>query len=244
MDKLCKTKKGQITKQKIIDVSKKLLYEQGFLNTTIAQITKESGVNNGLFTYYFGTKGKLASMISTEYRLNLRNAVSKRMYEDFKEYNMALGLAVEVRMNVKMQYYYPKLLRFSVETYSENHSPIDINFLSSSASFKDAKMDVKRDHYYKLQKRLINPEISDLDLKFYQIAGIAISHSIMTAFHRKEIECSIEYLGDKIIRSLFFLLEVNDHEYINYLIERSNEMASKIDFNLKPYFELEFKGGR
>lgn len=239
MQTLPKTKKGQNTKQKIIDVSKQLFYEQGLINTTVAQITKESEVNNGLFTYYFGTKTKLANMISTEFRIKLRNAVSKIMFEEFKEYNMALGIAVEQRMNVKLQHENSKLLRFSIETYSENSSPINMNFTNYPSEDGKKEVNVKRDHYYMLQKRLINPDISDLDLKFYQITGIAITNSIMRSFHQKEIKCSTKYLGDKLIKTLFFLLGVEDKNQIEYLINRSDEIAAQLNFRIAPYFELE-----
>jgi AcrR family transcriptional regulator len=234
------TKKGQNTKQKIIDVSKELFFKQGLIKTTVAQITKESEVNNGLFTYYFGTKTKLANMISTEFRVKLRNAVSKKMFEDFKEYNLALGIAVEQRMNIKLQHEYPALLRFSIETYSENASPINMNFTNYPIKDGQKEANVKRDHYYKLQKRLINPTISDLDLKFYQITGIAITNSIMRSFHQNDIVCSTDYIGDKLIKTLFYLLGVEDKDYIYYLQTRSKEIVDQLDFKIVPYFELEY----
>lgn len=240
MEGFSKTKKGQITKDKMLQVSKELFYEQGFLNTTVAQITRESEINNGLFTYHFGTKINLANTIRTEYRLKLRNAISKRMFEEYKEYNLALGMAVEQRMNVKLNQQYPKLLRFNIETFSENSSPIDMSFTDYPDDKGKRVVNVKRDHYYQLQKRLINPNISDLDLKFYEITGIAISYSIMYAYHEKQIVCSEDYLGNKIIKTLFYLLGVDDKDYVNHILSRSAEIADILDFKLIPYFDLEY----
>ncbi|MFZ7130849.1 MAG: TetR/AcrR family transcriptional regulator [Eubacteriales bacterium] len=239
MDTLAKTKKGQNTKQKIIDVSKQLFYEQGFNDTTVAQITDDAEVNNGLFTYYFGSKIKLANMVSTEYRLKLRNAVSKKMFEDFREYNLALGIAVETRMNVKISDKYPKLLRYNIEVYSENQSPINMNFTNFPTKKGDREVNTKRDHFYKLQKRLINPDISDLDLKFYQVTGIAVSNSIMAAYHEGSIDCSTDYIGDKLVDILFYMLGL-DKECIEELSHKSKVITDKLDFKLIPYFDLEY----
>lgn len=239
MDTLAKTKKGQNTKQKIMDVAKELFYEQGFTNTTVAQITDEAEVNNGLFTYYFGSKVNLANMISTEYRLKLRNAVSERMFEHFKEYNLALGIAVETRMNVNILHNYPNLLRFHIEVYSDNSSSVNMSYSDVSKNKEERVVNPKRDHFYKLQKRLINPKISDADLKFYQIAGIAVSYSIFTACHDGILQCSEEYIGDKLIDTHFYMLGL-DKEYIEELSLKSKEIKNKLDFKLIPYFDLEY----
>ena len=74
------TQKGTLTKQKIIDTARMLFYENGYTATTVAQITDQAKLNNGLFTYYFGTKRNLATIILNEYRINFRNLISKKIF--------------------------------------------------------------------------------------------------------------------------------------------------------------------
>ena len=228
---MAETEKGKDTKQKIVNSAKKLFYEQGYEATTVMQITKDAEVNNGLFTYYFGSKIALAGMISTQFRLDMRNCVSQKMYIRYRNYNLALGIAVEQRKSVEMILSDDKLLRFDIE------QGMDIN-KAGNIRTDDEKMDGhQRSHFYQLQKRLINPSITDIDLKFYEVVGIAANRAMYSAYHGGFLKCTPEYMGDYIIRLCFHLLQLPAGE-IEELVEKSREIAKNIDVCVEPYFRV------
>ena len=48
-------------KQEILATAKKLFYDNGFSNTTIADIAKELNTSNGRINYYFNTKDEIGN---------------------------------------------------------------------------------------------------------------------------------------------------------------------------------------
>ena len=239
INKMAKTGKGDFAENKIIESAKKLFYEKGLNKTTVAQITTLAGVNNGLFTYYFGSKSNLAAKIETDFRLDMRNLVSQALFDYYRDYNLALGIATEYRVSIDLYERYPMLRRFVLENYSNTFQIRDISYSEILEQQKSFSTD-QRGHFYQMQKRLINPEISDMDLNIYQVVGIAASNSLALAWHNKLINCSKEYLGDKFIEICFWLLKLSD-ERIEQLKTESLEAAKHVHLVLKPYFELEIK---
>ena len=100
------------SRERLLEAARQLFYEQGYNATTLAQISEKSGVNNGLITYYFGTKNNLAQEIYNLFLMNVRAEISMRLFEKKKEFNMALNIAVENRMLLSQKFENPKLLRF------------------------------------------------------------------------------------------------------------------------------------
>ncbi len=62
-----KLTKGEKTRLKIIEVSKELFYEKGYLNTTYADIASKVGTTLGGITYHFSVKSQFAGEIFSEY---------------------------------------------------------------------------------------------------------------------------------------------------------------------------------
>ena len=215
------TEKGAATKQKIIDAAKTLFYEQGYTKTTVAQITKKAQVNNGLFTYYFGSKTAIAGQISTEFRLNIRNLISKKIYALHVNYDFAVGIAVEHRVNMRIRANNKNILKFDNEQQGEMYH----------------RGSHQRNHFYQLQKRLINPDISDTDLKLYEILGIQIIRSMYAAYESGLVDCDIEYLTDYYIDLLLHLLQV-DKIKADSILEESKELANQIEIIVGPNFTL------
>lgn len=236
---MAKTGKGDFAEKKMIESAKALFYEQGVSKTTVAQITNKAGVNNGLFTYYFGTKASLAAMIDNQFRLTLRNMVSQALFDMNKSYDLALGIATEYRVTIDLYERHPKLRRFSLETYRELQNHRDNSYtdiLAQKASFTDSQ----RGHFYQMQRRLINPDISDIDLQIYQVVGIAATNSLLEAWHDRVIDCSKEYLGDRFIDICFGLLGMKEEE-MERCRRASLEAEKHIKLSLAPYFELSLK---
>lgn len=234
---MAKTKKGDFAAEKILETAKELFYEQGYYKTTVAEITKKAGVNNGLFTYYYGTKTNLSNIINAKFRLDFRNAISKNMFEIDKCYDMAVGIAVEYRKNLELLSKKPKLRRYTIEQNSDVMIHKDMSY-EDIMNAKDSLHTSQRGHYYQLQKRLINPNISDIDLNVYQTAGVAATNALIAAMHDRIIDCSTDYMGDKFIEICFNLLKLPD-EKIEELKEQSLIIAKQFDLTLKDYFIIE-----
>lgn len=236
---MAKTGKGDFAEKKLMESAKALFYEQGVSKTTVAQITNKAGVNNGLFTYYFGSKANLAAQIDNEFRLKMRNMVSQELFDLNKSYDLALGIATEYRVTIDLYERHPKFRRYALETYYElmnhrDHSYTEI--LEQKQSFTESK----RGHFYQMQRRLINPQISDVDLQIYQVVGIASTNSLLEAWHNRVIDCSKDYLGDKFIEICFGLLGMDEDEILRCKKE-SLEAEKMIKLSLAPYFELSIK---
>ena len=236
---MAKTGKGDFAESKIIESAKELFYEQGFNKTTVAQITKHAGVNNGLFTYYFGSKSNLAGSIESRFRLDMRNLVSQTMFDIYGDYNLALGIATEYRVIVDLYERYPKLRVFVMENFVSNQQLGDVS-QNDIVSLQNTLAASQRNHFYQMQRRLINPSISDTDLAIYESVGISAANALVSSWHKGLIKCSKEYLGDKFIEICFWLLGLGD-EKIEDLKRGSLEATEKIHLVLKPYFILELE---
>ena len=236
---MAKTGKGDFAEGKIIESAKELFYEQGFNKTTVAQITRHAGVNNGLFTYYFGSKSNIAATIESRFRLDMRNLVSQAMFDIYGDYNLALGIATEYRVIVDLYERYPKLRVFVMENFAAAQQLGDVSH-NDIVNMQNTLAASQRNHFYQMQRRLINPSISDTDLAIYEAVGISAANALVSSWHNGLIDCSKEYLGDKFIEICFWLLGLGD-ERIEQLKRESLETINDIHLVLKPYFKLELE---
>ena len=100
------------SRERLLEAARTLFYEQGYTATTLAQISRKSGVNNGLITYYFGAKNSLAREIYNLYLTDLRNYISRQLFLGTKAYTMAMNVAVETRIMLSQKFENPNFLRF------------------------------------------------------------------------------------------------------------------------------------
>lgn len=185
------------SREKLLEAARELFYDQGYAATTLAQISAKSGVNNGLITYYFGSKSNLASEIYNLFLKSVRDEISLCLFTRRKEFNMELGMAVEQRILLAQKFENANLLRFCNEYQKER----DFYARGSGSG--------RRGRYYELQRELINPDLSDIDLKLYEVCGIAIVRSVTSAFEKGILGCDLEYLKDYVIQSLLTMLQLN-----------------------------------
>ena len=211
MDNLAPEKDSTTSRSRLVAAARELFYEQGYAATTLAQISTKSGVNNGLITYYFGTKSKLALEIYNLFLLNIRNEIAQQLFTRKKGYSMELDIALETRLLLALEYQKDSELFVS---------PNDL-----------------RERYYGLQKQLINPNISDIDLKLYSVCGIAVTRGITAAYEKKYLDCDINYLKDYVTRTLFTMLQLQP-DRVEALIEESRYWEEKLKIKVGPNFEL------
>ena len=197
----------------LLETARTLFYDQGYTATTLAQISRISGVNNGLITYYFGTKNNLARDIYNLYLTDLRNYISRRLFLNTKAYSMALNVAVETRIMLKQKFENPNLLRFFTEYRGDNApfvNPFD-----------------RRERWYELQREMINPGLSDMDLKLYSVCGIAVVGRIAEAYHAGYLGDDTEYLKDYAVRALLTMLRMPEAE-IEDVLARSRRWEPEL----------------
>ena len=211
------------SRDRLLDAARQLFYEQGYNATTLAQISDRSGVNNGLITYYFGTKNNLAKEIYNLFLMNIRAEISMRLFEKKKELNMPLNIAVENRLLLTQKFENPKLMRF----YNEYQRGSDSYVVPNA----------RRERYYELQKEFINPDISDEDLKLYSVCGISIIRAMVDAYEKGYLDMDLEYIKDYAIRALFTMLHLSESK-ITELIEESRYWESQLNIRVGQDFEI------
>lgn len=67
-----KTKRGEATREKIIDAAAEIFYEKGYHNGSISDITRRAGVGNGTFYIYFDSKLSVYRYLLVEYGKRVR----------------------------------------------------------------------------------------------------------------------------------------------------------------------------
>lgn len=77
--KVPRTRNGKATFQLIVDKTIKLFYEQGYFNTTIANITNEAGIAAGTFYLYFPNKLTLYKYILTKFQHDIRREIASKV---------------------------------------------------------------------------------------------------------------------------------------------------------------------
>jgi AcrR family transcriptional regulator len=212
------------SRKKLIETAKKLFYQNGYAATTLSQISTDAKINNGLITYYFGSKANLAGEISTEYIFKIRNEIARQLYLSEKSYNLAVGVAVEAYVNLSLKLRNPNLLRFEIESAREQGL-----FVSPTE---------KRQHYYHLQKRLISPNLSELDLKFYEVCGISVVGALSEAYANGFLDCEVEDISDYLVHMLFFMLQIPQDQF-EILAQKARGLSEQIHIEMKENFEIQ-----
>ena len=224
MEKEIPNRQNTENRKKLISAAKELFYVQGYSGTTLAQLSKASGVNNGLITYYFGSKANLASIVYTGLMLELRNEIAKQLYIIKHDYSLELGIGLETRILLKLKFENKSFLRFCAEYQSEKPG-----YVKTASG--------KRSHYYQLQRRLINPQLSDDDLRLYEICGIAATKAVTEAYFTGYYAGDPTYAEDYVLRLLYKMLQLPDYQS-EALVEESRFLKDQLNIKVGPYFKL------
>ncbi len=89
LDDIAKTKKGEVTRQKLLDAAKDIFGSKGFYNTSVVEITQKAGVAQGTFYVYFDNKKaifrQLVIMLNHSIRRKIQIAISEAKTREEKE---------------------------------------------------------------------------------------------------------------------------------------------------------------
>ncbi|KPU42814.1 HTH-type transcriptional repressor KstR2 [Oxobacter pfennigii] len=175
-------------KQKILEVSRKLFYEEGYGNTTVRQIAEAAGVSTSVLFHYFKNKRDVLVHIVREFRDNRRKVV-ELVGDDLSQFEkriLRLKLILYPMLNDH------KLLRLHVDEINEK---IIENTGNAPGFMKDLYIDktdyldetynydelLKYRYYYYLGS------VNEITLKFYNgstpFNKINIDHHIISCFN-------------------------------------------------------------
>lgn len=76
---VAKLNKGLQTQSKLMKVSKKLFYDNGYSKTSIKEICQNANESTGTFAYYFKTKDNLVSQIYAELLMKCYSFIGKKI---------------------------------------------------------------------------------------------------------------------------------------------------------------------
>ena len=89
LDDIAKTKKGEVTRQKLLDAAKDIFGSKGFYNTSVVEITQRAGVAQGTFYVYFDSKKaifrQLVIMLNHSIRRKIQMAIDEAKTREEKE---------------------------------------------------------------------------------------------------------------------------------------------------------------
>lgn len=175
------------TKKTIIAACRKMFYEQGFDAVTYAQISKESGVLPGTILYHYKNLLEIASVIITEDRTELTEAVCRKMRK--KEQDMEVNLVVHL-IHLK--------IFFEDERYRRFHTEAELGFSQkkNAEGYPTMNLGFYREEFCKR-----NPEEKEaLAVDFYYNASIGagghINQFISSHIHEMTLEQAFRYCMD------------------------------------------------
>lgn len=169
------TEKGEKIKQKILDVTSRILRNEGFKKATIRRIAKECNTNIASVNYYFGSKEELIGAALEKMIFNFEAIVS---YLDKTDLPVKERLRKYILGYFKLAHQHPALFR-SISTPSSNDAKdtyfIYLNLLHNQSWDKFLR------NVGELSKINSQP---DLEMKCMQIFS-AMEYPIIVEINRK-----------------------------------------------------------
>ena len=210
-------------KQEILATAKKLFYDNGFSNTTIADIAKELNTSNGRINYYFNTKDEIGKAVYTEYLDNVRSVVYDRIYNKFGGYDEALALAIRQRLNDKMYRDYPNAFRF----YSD--------ILSITLNMAPERGGEDLNEIYRHFGMTSKLDTANLNLISYSWVGA--TSMIVIQYFRGYLKIPYEVFDDYRVAVPLRIAGIEE-EIIERMVNESKTIFDELKFEVLPYFEV------
>lgn len=214
---------GIESKEKILAAARKLFYEKGFKKTTLAEISRVSGANKAMVSYYFGNKDHLGLEIYHEYMVAMKVKTQRLISELKPDCDPLYRTAIELRLQNRNCRMNPNLGRFYHEMCESN-----IFFKTESAAVG----------FIENINRSLKMDLNRLEVKTLSLANLSIVHGLHIAWAAGFIDCSSEYLAETEIRMLFQTLEI-PADTIRQILEESRDLAEKINIRVGKNFKVE-----
>lgn len=179
------TEKGEKIKQRIIDITSRILRNEGFKKATIRRIAKESNTNIASINYYFGSKEELIGAALEKMIFNFEAIVS---YLDNTEIPVRVRLKKYILGYFKLAHRHPALFR-SISRPSSNDAK-DTYFIYLNLLHDQSWDKVLRN----ISELMPESSQNELEIKCMQIFS-AIEYPIIVEVNRKNSFMS-KYMED------------------------------------------------
>ncbi|MPW24434.1 TetR family transcriptional regulator [Alkalibaculum sp. M08DMB] len=220
---LAQYKKGMDTKHKILQVSKKLFVDNGYVKTSCKMICEEADVNLGLIHYHYKSKKNIASIIYAYFLVEVKELVKRYMTEELHNYELKYATALEHWI------FYGLLL-------GDNRYKIFYYEICKENLLVDENTKIL-EYFYKLHVNTYNLNISANEIKLIRVSGAALNMGLIQKYVENYFDMTIDELSEYKIRNMYRLLKLKEDE-IDDIVEVSNNIYNKINIKLLDYFEL------
>jgi len=214
---------GIQTREKILNICKKLFYEKGYDDTTYNDICQEENINRGLIPYHFQGKYNIARAIFVNFLVDNNLLVRRLIKEKYGVTKLQYVPAVHLRNYLNLIFNDEKLKRFyyqisRVTEFTSNYSDILAGF--HRQNIETFKLD-----------------LTEVDIKFLMAAVTGMSSSVSVMFLHGYLDVSLEEYIDYRIKLFHRLMNIEKNR-IDEIIEESRRIYSGLNIGLRKYFEL------
>ncbi|MFZ7133945.1 MAG: TetR/AcrR family transcriptional regulator [Eubacteriales bacterium] len=216
-------KKGMNTKHKILAVSKRLFYENGYVDTSCKKICEEADVNLGLIHYYFKSKKNIASIIYTYFLIDVKDLVKKIMTDTLDNYELKYATAIE-------NWVYMSLL-LKHEGYKQFYYEICRESLLLDENTKVIEF------FFKLHNNTYGLNLTNNDIKLIRVVNAVSGMGLVEKYVEGYFDMSLEELIEYKIRNMYRLMKLKE-EQIDDIIETSYRIFRDIHIGISDYFRV------
>lgn len=175
INKIKKPTRGEQTKQRILDASKVLFYENGYNETTIQSIADLAQSTLGGITYHFSSKEMIASSIFNEYIRRLYEALfaseAKSQSWLFLHYVVTFNYYSRLFADANMVRFYRQILNDYISSY-------------------DMYYDTYQRIYYSLAEEA-HVKLTSVELEATIVADLGARHEFFLQYHKGTIKMPI-----------------------------------------------------
>ncbi|MBF7097058.1 TetR/AcrR family transcriptional regulator [Alkalibacter mobilis] len=217
-------KKGMETKQKIINSSKKLFYQNGYEKTSCKAICDDAGVNVGLIPYYFKNKNRIASIIYTYFLIDVKDMVQKILVEKNIPYELKYATAVENWVYMSLLLSDDNYKRFYYEICRAN---VLIDENTRVVEF-----------FYKLHNNKYRLGFTANEIKLIRVVSSAASMGLVEKYVQGYFDMELDDLIAYKIRVMYKEMDMTK-DVVDDIIEKSYKIFKEdINIALKENFRL------
>lgn len=221
---MVKQKAGEKKRKLIIDVCKKLFYNNGYNNTTYNDICTAADIPPGTITYHFENKRGIARVIEDEYETQNKIYI-ERMCAN-KGYTKTQLMAIENFHMWKRDLEDAKLRNFLLDVSAER--------VPSEAAFQAVK------YFYQCVIDDRGIEVGERELQLIVSAQIGMSDAVLSMLARDLSAFSYEEAGHFSIRFFLRQLGVADAEN-EEIIEDGLALFKELPVDNRYYKEFSYK---
>jgi len=183
-----KTKRGEVTMERIIKAASEIFYEKGFHGGSISDITRRAGVGAGTFYIYFDSKLSIYRYLLTEYgkRIRARSGTAISKCKDRREAER-LGI------------------RSFFEYVMENQSIFNIIWESlyiDKTLFDEFYTTFSKSYVVQLREAQSKGEVRDIDPQVLSYVLIGITNFVALNSLVLKQETNLDHLVDEIMKVL------------------------------------------